>query len=1198
MATPSKISRSDWQEHQSTICRLYQDEGMHMKKLIEVMSRDFGFNASKAQYMRQFKVWGIQKNMKGDFWKDLSRVLKSMRLKIADLDVFFNERLIPESKLRKELPRRDLPTYTQTTARPQMPEGIFVRPKIRLPRILIISLPWYQICAQLEMAMSTPAMRGGRSPSPLPSAVLDVTDEWHGQEDNYCWMEDFPNFPREIARNQSCRPSIVGRPTVQKAIRDSNIVDAGIVSVLNPSEWCTSREGSANTMARIEAYIPRRSPEEIENIANQLINPDATTRMQVFMSFTALMLANNLLQMEEVNAFVIALDEIAGPSAFDVLSLRDDPSTRAIISEILFAAVRVDKSDLVKSAMKKGWDMNRISTGPESRTLIVEAVQWGRVRIVEILIDAGADIPTGRMVSPYPPDHLCLLHGHVAGLTTSEAYQLPGFYCQCEVEEARRECAISAAAFSRGADELLPLLLKSRVSVAAGPVLGDAIRHGACKETVDMLLRKGATANECVFEFQGNLTALGVAVESGDIEMVRLLLDYGANPNGPVTFGHEMLMREYPGAFRRSPLVIAAQHGDLDMIQVLVQCGADPNWSTWDILGESWREGFRYYDPVENIRDLVHLPLQAAALAENPATTECLLRNGADANRGYGIPPLSFAAYRGRNATVDLLIKSGAKINPDYTKACLLPPLEGAVYSGSESLVQQMISAGADLDRCSSGRCGTTALQRAAERGFGAIFDLLRSAGAKLDSSSTPNHATTILQGFVKRHDYERSLGLLRDGVSPNGKCKDDSSPLTAAILGGDVNLMSLLLEWDADPNDTYPLPAKYIRYNVKAHQFLHTRSLLTAVHCAAVVGNFDAVTRLCNAGADVNKPSGSEGDTQDLGGLTALHLAAASNHKSIVEFLIDQGADINVIYCQKDLPAISPIFASITNSDFEITKILLQHGADPYLGQLGNGEKQASEWRPGYDMVALEEACRNTDVQMVRLLISAGVSVHVGCPLYFTFETKRQAQVEREAEIMELLLANGADVNHRYDDTDTPLQAALTPPSCDQSQSARVTRLRCARRLIELGAEINAAPSSDGCGRTALQAAVVIGDVEFVQYLLSRGAEVNAPAAQVGGVTALQAAAIGGYLRIAQILLEHGAEIDADPSSYEGRRAIEGAAERGRIDMVKLLLDNYNGPRPFSKVCESAMEFAKRQNQWYMMEFLRSYTPPTSAKQ
>lgn len=113
-----------------------------------------------------------------------------------------------------------------------------------------------------------------------------------------------------------------------------------------------------------------------------------------------------------------------------------------------------------------------------------------------------------------------------------------------------------------------------------------------------------------------------------------------------------------------------------------------------------------------------------------------------------------------------------------------------------------------------------------------------------------------------------------------------------------------------------------------------------------------------------------------------------------------------------------------------------------------------------------------------------------------------------------------------------------------------------------------------------------------MVEYLLTKGAEINAPAAVNNGVTALQAAAINGHLRIAQILLEHGADIDAAASPDNGRTAIDGAAEFGRLDMVQLLLDNYNGPQPVANWVQSAYGAAKMGNQWHVMDLLKSYRP------
>jgi ankyrin repeat protein len=71
--------------------------------------------------------------------------------------------------------------------------------------------------------------------------------------------------------------------------------------------------------------------------------------------------------------------------------------------------------------------------------------------------------------------------------------------------------------------------------------------------------------------------------------------------------------------------------------------------------------------------------------------------------------------------------------------------------------------------------------------------------------------------------------------------------------------------------------------------------------------------------------------------------------------------------------------------------------------------------------------------------------------------------------------------------------------------KAIREEEFDCAYRLIEEGACINDTASKGEGGRTALQAAVSVGDVDMIEHLLFRGADVNAPAAVANGVTALQ---------------------------------------------------------------------------------------------
>lgn len=130
-----------------------------------------------------------------------------------------------------------------------------------------------------------------------------------------------------------------------------------------------------------------------------------------------------------------------------------------------------------------------------------------------------------------------------------------------------------------------------------------------------------------------------------------------------------------------------------------------------------------------------------------------------------------------------------------------------------------------------------------------------------------------------------------------------------------------------------------------------------------------------------------------------------------------------------------------------------------------------------------------------------------------------------------------------------TPIQAAAEGGHADT-----------VRLLLDLGADVNAAPSPGG-GRTALQAAALGGHAALVELLLARGADADAPAARVGGLTALQAAALAGEAAVVEILLRHGgggADVDAPGAvgqSHPGGTALHAAAAGGHLGIVRRLL-------------------------------------------
>jgi ankyrin repeat protein len=335
----------------------------------------------------------------------------------------------------------------------------------------------------------------------------------------------------------------------------------------------------------------------------------------------------------------------------------------------------------------------------------------------------------------------------------------------------------------------------------------------------------------------------------------------------------------------------------------------------------------------------------------------------------------------------------------------------------------------------------------------------------------------------------------------------------------------------------------------------------LSPIQWVAAVGDVEVARILCEAGANVNQPPcGPDGDI-------ALHLAVRCQRYAMAKFLITQKAEVDA-YSIVD----TALIAAIDEGGHSVLRLLLRNGADPNQPVFSGSNELDSE-------SPLERACAIGNISGIQILLRAGADTSHGHALWSVFSCFKWDKSDCKLKILEILLKYGADANKRCYDYDIPLQKAIIEKE-----------FSCAYRLIDMGALINDSASRGKGGRTALQAAVEVGDVDMVEHLLSRGADVNAPAAFVDGVTALQAAAIKGYLRIAQILIEHGADIGARAGIENGRTAIEGAAEFGRIDMVKFLLDNYHGPKAIPQLCDSAYKAAEKGNQWYVMDLLNSY--------
>ena len=194
--------------------------------------------------------------------------------------------------------------------------------------------------------------------------------------------------------------------------------------------------------------------------------------------------------------------------------------------------------------------------------------------------------------------------------------------------------------------------------------------HNRYYRLAAFLLQRGADPN---IANKGGWSPLYIAtdnrnIESGDyptrrpdldhLELIALLLAGGADPNPRMAsstetrtiFTHQWLYE--PGA---TPFLRAAQSGDLALLRLLLEHGADPSLATTNgttplmvASGIGWVEGVTY----------------EWSEADTLATVRLLLELGADVNAADrdGRTALHGAAHKGRNDVVRMLVDHGADL--------------------------------------------------------------------------------------------------------------------------------------------------------------------------------------------------------------------------------------------------------------------------------------------------------------------------------------------------------------------------------------------------------------------------------------------------------------------------------------------------------------------------------------------------------
>ena len=681
------------------------------------------------------------------------------------------------------------------------------------------------------------------------------------------------------------------------------------------------------------------------------------------------------------------------------------------------------------------------------------AVQEKRADVVQVLIDAGADIETKDDEGRSP-----LLLASIEGeLTTVKTLVEAG--ADVRATDAERDTCLTLAA------------------------------HFGHTETVRYLV--GLPEVDLNHQEYRNFTALHFAVQEKHGDLVQVLIDVGADIETKTDTG-------------RSPLHLASLSGALTTVMMLVKAGADVRAT--DSNRDTCLTLAAHFGHTDTVRYLVGLPevdlnhqdsknyntaLHVAVERKHGNVVQVLIDAGADieTRNDEGRSPLHLASISGELTTMKMLVKAGADVrdtdadgdtcltlaaydgHTDTVRYLLCLPevdlnhqdsdnytaLHVAVNEKHGDVVQVLIGAGADIETRNDK--GGSPLHTASISGELTTVKMLVEAGADVRATTAQRDTCLTLAAYLGHTDTVRYLVSLPE-VDLNHQDSGNCTVLHIAVQQEHADVVQVLIDAGAD------IEAK----DDEGH---------SPLHLASISGELTTVKVLVKAGADVRATdacgntclilAAHHGHTetvrylvslpevdlnhQDSWNCTVLHCAAQENRSDVVQVLIDAGADIET----KNDEGRSPLHLASISGELTTVKMLVKAGADVR----DTDAKRAT-------CLTLAACFGHTDTVHYLLCLPEVDLNHQDSDnytaLHFAVEVK-------DADVVQVLIDKRADIETRDHAGRSPLHLA--------SISGELVTMKM---LVEAGADVRA---TDANRVTCLMFAAYCGHTDTVRYLL-----------------------------------------------------------------------------------------------------------------
>ncbi|CAH2286050.1 serine threonine- phosphatase 6 regulatory ankyrin repeat subunit B-like [Pelobates cultripes] len=823
----------------------------------------------------------------------------------------------------------------------------------------------------------------------------------------------------------------------------------------------------------------------------------------------------------------------------------------------LMIAVKENRLSIVERFLELGVNLSDRSS--DNRTVLHVAAANSKDEIVRLLLNKKADpnIPGG------PKNQLPV---HYAALRPNGTVSVIQTLLKASHKDAR---------LVQDEDGCIPLFL----AVDSGNL-------GICKELLSVQpdVQLKATSKK-----HGD-TALHACCRKRDVEVARLLVEYGAPIDGQNSDG-------------QTPLHIVAAEGNETLLKFLHQCKANPNISDQmdrcplhiaaerghttvvEILTEKFRSNVlaRTKDgsTLMHIASqcghpetalaflkkgvLLHMPnksgavcLHAAAKRGHTAVVKALLQKGAnvDARTKDNYTALHIAAENCKPQVVQTLLGFGAQVQLKGGKVQETPLHIAARVKDGEKVVEMLLKSGADVNV--EQEDGETAMHVAARHGNLKVLTALIEDGGELTwlskSRESPLHTAVrqcqlpVVQVILNYLANEKSRA---DAVAcVNQANKDGETPLHLAaavkkdmisLEDDDVKVIRILMEYDGDISCTT------------------SQSLETPLHYCARIGNEDVLLEIIKhidssrIQQTINK--------QSANGWSPLLVAAERGHTEVVKILLQNHARVDVF----DEHGKAALHLAAENGQDRIADVLLWHKA------FVNAKTKLG-------LTSLHLCAQNGFNHLVKLLVEThlasidAMTLTMRTPLHL-------AALNGQLDVCNSLLTMKADVDAADIEGQTPLHLAA------ENDHSEVVKL-----FLKHKPEL--VMSANMGGSTCAHIAATKGSVAVIKELLRfNKIGVTTTRNKTNDSTPMHLAAAGGHSEVVKVLLETGAS--ASDENGERMTAIHLAAKNGHINVLEVLKGSVSLRITSTKTGFTALHVAAQYGQ---MDFVREILTKVSA--